>query len=370
MKIGILTQPLKYNYGGLLQNFALQYILRQAGHEVFTYSWSSQEPSSNRSTKLYLILKLKKAVRYLMKNNKRITTENFNEFKDKYIDCSNFCISSDDFREFTLAESVQAIIVGSDQCWRPKYNFPHLEDMFMQFAKDIHPLKRISYAASFGTDTWEFSEEQSARCSNLIKMFDVVTTREESGIYLCQKYLGVNAKHVLDPTLLLDRSIYAKVVSDLHTHSSPGTLYYYILNISQEKKAFIEVMGKETSLVPFCVARNGQTVNNFPGIIVPPSVQSWIKGFIDAKMVVVDSFHGMVFSIIFNKPFWVIGNQSRGMARFESLLNMFGLTERLVDPRSFNIKDVWAPIDWDMVNTKLTVLKSDSINTLLNSLNE
>ena len=79
-----------------------------------------------------------------------------------------------------------------------------------------------------------------------------------------------------------------------------------------------------------------------------PSVTSWLRGFMDAEMVVVDSFHGAVFSIIFNKPFWVIGNKKRGNARFESLLGMYGLENRMVE--SGQEIDRNATIDWNRVN--------------------
>ena len=70
----------------------------------------------------------------------------------------------------------------------------------------------------------------------------------------------------------------------------------------------------------------------------------------DAEMTIVDSFHGMVFSIIFNKPFWAIGNVSRGMSRFTSLLKMFHLEDRLLDADNLDDVDFSKPIDWTMVN--------------------
>lgn len=71
----------------------------------------------------------------------------------------------------------------------------------------------------------------------------------------------------------------------------------------------------------------------------------------DAKLVFTDSFHGCVFSIIFNKPFWVIGNKERGNARFDSLLKLFNLESRRVDINDIDNIDFTAPIDWNEVNT-------------------
>ncbi len=71
----------------------------------------------------------------------------------------------------------------------------------------------------------------------------------------------------------------------------------------------------------------------------------------DAKMVLTDSFHGCVFSIIFNKPFWVIGNKERGNARFDSLLKLFNLEDRRIDLNKINGIDITKEIDWEKVNT-------------------
>lgn len=87
----------------------------------------------------------------------------------------------------------------------------------------------------------------------------------------------------------------------------------------------------------------------------------------DAEFVVCDSFHGAVFSIIFNKKFVVLGNEKRGMARFYSLLKMYGLEERLITDWS-NFDIVTKSIDWDSVNRIREERKNFSMEFLLNSL--
>ena len=88
----------------------------------------------------------------------------------------------------------------------------------------------------------------------------------------------------------------------------------------------------------------------------------------DAEMTIVDSFHGMVFSIIFNKPFWAIGNVSRGMSRFTSLLKMFHLEDRLLDADNLDDVDFSKPIDWTMVNRILEEKRRECKFLLLNIL--
>ena len=88
----------------------------------------------------------------------------------------------------------------------------------------------------------------------------------------------------------------------------------------------------------------------------------------DAKMVFTDSFHGCVFSIIFNKPFWVIGNKERGNARFDSLLNLFGLESRRLDINSLENIELTAPIDWNKVNTIKREWQDKSLKFIVNNL--
>lgn len=100
---------------------------------------------------------------------------------------------------------------------------------------------------------------------------------------------------------------------------------------------------------------------------IKSSVETWLRGFYDAEFVITDSFHACVFSILFKKQFVVIGNRKRGMARFESLLNMFGLEDRLVSA-DVNVIDL-PIINYDLVYDKLNVLKKNSLSFLERALN-
>jgi len=111
---------------------------------------------------------------------------------------------------------------------------------------------------------------------------------------------------------------------------------------------------------------NGETMKNINQCVFPP-VTKWLRGFMDASFVVCDSFHGAVFSIIFNKPFLVIANQGRGMARFYSLLRMYGLEDRLVTD-DMDISLLEKPIDWIVVNRKREEMKDISLAFLRENL--
>lgn len=362
MKIGILTQPLLNNYGGLLQNYALQQVLKGMGHETETVDWELQSPIYRRMLswcKWYVYknigVKVEKPRYKLSRAEEAAIGQHTKSFIEKNISvCSQKARTSEEFVSIDDKIHYDAYVVGSDQVWRPSYNSNMMTAMFLDFVKR-KDTKRIAYAASFGTSEWEFTPSMTLSCAQLAKKFDLITVREKSGVNLCKRHLGVEATWVLDPTMLLGREDYERLVMAENEPVSKGSLFHYILDPSEEKEALIERVAANQGLDPFtimpkCQAENRTNwdVKNRIEDCIFPSVTSWLRGFMDAEMVVVDSFHGAVFSIIFNKPFWVIGNSERGNARFESLLDLFGLVDRMITPR--DVVDFKKPVDWDRVN--------------------
>lgn len=382
MKIGILTQPLNNNYGGLLQNYALQQVLIRAGYEVETLDQQSRRVGWLHA-KLYRIKlrllhivfphKYKKPHYVPTKTEMATIRRNTSRFIETCINRSSSIHSEDDFVFVAKSKQYDAYVVGSDQCWRPRYN-QFLSSMFLDF--DQRPnVKRIAYAASFGTDQWELTPEQTAIAAPLAQKFDLVTVREDSGVCLCKDYLNVNAFHVLDPTMLLAKENYIRLMEQEKEPKSTGNLFNYILDPDTKKSAFIQKVAEARGLKPFQVLPKCQTevrtkedVKKHIEDCVYPAVTAWLRAFIDAEMTIVDSFHGMVFSIIFNKPFWVIGNASRGMSRFTSLLKVFHLEDRLIGADNLDIVDINKSIDWKKVNKILETKRSECISLLLNEL--
>ena len=161
--------------------------------------------------------------------------------------------------------------------------------------------------------------------------------------------------HVLDPTMLLEQNDYVALVTKAEEDASEGDMFCYILDQNARVDRFIQHVVRSSMLSPFSVMAkeklNAQSARHIQDCVFP-SVTKWLRGFMDAKIVVTDSFHGCVFSIIFNKPFWVLGNSHRGQERFVSLLRDFGLEDRLVVGDQFKHIDVGQPIDWARVNRR------------------
>ena len=311
MRIGIITQPLFANYGGILQNWALQQILIKLGHDPITIDYLP-----TLTIKSFILSTIKSLIfwfipsrrrRFIKRKYKRKSL--FDGFIAQHIKKTEVCYQYS--MKYIEQYKLEALIVGSDQIWRPMYN-DCLFDMFLQFAEDFKG-KKIAYAASFGVDNWEFSEEQTKICSSLIKQFDAISVRESSGKSLCKNYLGIDALNVLDPTLLVSKDEYIKLCTDIPIVKE-RFLAAYVLDPSDEVN---KIIAEEAD-------KRGLTVRRYSADAKAElTVEEWISIFRDASFIVTDSFHGTVFSILFEKPFRCVANRDRGNARFEDLLEKY-----------------------------------------------
>lgn len=372
MRIGILTLPLHTNYGGILQAYALQTVLERMGHEVVVFDTPNKSflPSLWKFplslTKRIILKFLGKTKRVFIEHyhnkTRPVIAQNIQPFVDSHI-------HRKEIRSFNelKQEDYDALVVGSDQVWRIIY-FPNswlgqqIENAYLDFAKKWN-IKRIAYAASFGTDNWEYNEEQTVKCGKLLKTFDAVSSREANGVKLCKSKFGVDAQHVLDPTMLLNMEDYTSLFIKDNTPKSNGTLLNYVLDESEEINSLINKVATEKHLVPFSVNNPFEYDETKPlQQRIKPSVETWLRGFYDAEFVITDSFHACVFSIIFKKQFVVVGNAKRGLARFRSLLKLFDLENRMV---SLNV-DIYkiSDIDYDAVYKRFYLLKQKSYDFL------
>ncbi|MDF2476030.1 MAG: polysaccharide pyruvyl transferase [Sphingobacterium sp.] len=366
-KVAILTQPLGKNYGGIIQNFALQKVLKNEGYLPVTVRRDNYEKFSLRlflssvKNKTYNQLLGKKRKEFKRRELDLIYSK-MEDFIQKNINITERIFNTDGLSNHFHSQNYSAVIVGSDQTWRPKYS-PNILNYYLDFIKSNNLITKISYASSFGTDEWEYNDREKNECTELIKLFDAVSVREDSGMDLCLKHFGMKAQLVLDPTLLLERSEYLDVFKSLI--EKRAGLFTYVLDKSSIKNDFIEQVSQKLGLSIFSnqPKKSINDVSNFHSLddYIFPSVEDWLSSFHNAEFVITDSFHGTVFSIIFNKPFISIVNSERGASRFLSLLKLFSLEDRLVSSIDlFDFEKLNDPIDYEVINKKLEDLRNNS----------
>lgn len=364
MRIGILTLPIETGYGNIMQAFALKTALEQNGHKIIflrrlrkKYKYDVKR-IIRRIVKKYLfghrdtiILIDRKEI-----NEYPLITQNTRQFIDKYLaPFSPKYFTSKAFKEIEKI-GLDAIVVGSDQVWRPGC-MDKIEDYFLCGINSS--IKRYAYAASFGIDKWTYSKNQTKHCKAAIKKFNFVTVREQSGVNLCINNLEYSPTFVLDPTLLFDYNFYMSLVKE-HDIQKEHKICAFVLDRSDEKisllKRWCTGINKE-----FVFASNNTEDREAPiKERIAPSVESWLDTFYSSDCVFTDSFHGCAFSIIFRKPFYVYINKKRGADRFYSLLSLFGLQKCIInDDTDFNIIP---SIDWNNVETILSRMRVISNN--------
>lgn len=339
MKIGIVTLPLHANYGGILQVYALQTVLERMGHRVAlidrTLYWGA---GPVRRTLVYANRLLKMALGKKIDFFRERKADELRRIPRQYTDI--FIRKHIRRRSVVLYSQVRrrdydALVVGSDQVWRPLYFENTIGNAFLAFAEGWK-IGRIAYAASFGTDTWEYTPEETEECSRLAKSFDAVSVREESGIALCRKYLGVDAVQTLDPTLLLQKDDYDALIdtcpaearcsgspagtNDFRISAAPDVskapvIVCYILDRSPEKMAVARNLSESLGMEAVSINSRYEDHSAPAEERIQPPVEYWLRSIRDAGFVLTDSFHACVFSIIFRKPFADVVPQSVHLAR-------------------------------------------------------
>jgi hypothetical protein len=372
MKIGILTLPFNNNYGGYLQSYALLKVLKSQGHEVKLIMRRHNPPHRSFLFKLKFVVK--GAIRSLITGNLHpliYTSEEYFffigkqmwPFVKKYMnDQTAFVYNSDDLKRACKGK-FDVYLVGSDQVWRPIY-VPDVCNYFLDFTEEEN-VKRITYAASFGTSTPEFTPSAKEKCGRLFSNFDAVSVREISALDVIKSFGWVSKSKpvwVLDPTMLLCKDDYQELIKNFNQKSRWKYVFSYVLD---QSNVVSQIEYELSALLDVSIIHNESSSK----IISPkPSIEHWLWNIANADYVVTDSFHGMVFCILFNKPFLVYINKDRGAERFSSLLALLGLEQRIINNATeVNLKINFL-IDWDNVNRQLERLRKSSFSYLISSL--
>ena len=376
MKIGILTQPLHWNYGGIIQNWALQQVLKRMGHEPEMIFITGHDKPNVRLITLRCLSFAKCAIKkYLHRDDVYLHSPldlrynpNICYFyaDNRFVKCIRKTKALDynvDLARITNRRGYEAFVVGSDQVWREEYS-PRIQSYFLDFMPEDDKRKRIAYAASFGKESDYISPEKMPECRRLLGRFDAVSVREADGVDIVRRDFGRHqVEKVLDPTLLLSTPDYEALIAPDDRHSSPY-IASYILDPDDDKTTILTQLATDKNL-PVSEINIGIRPEGMP------TVSQWLANFADADFVVTDSFHGCVFSIIFGKPFIAIANAERGLGRFVSLLSEFGLMSRLVynlDDFSTKRQHLLEPLDYSPVHQRHDALRHHSLAWLKNAL--
>jgi hypothetical protein len=363
-KVGIITLPLKNNYGGIIQLIALYHFLeKQRFCPVWVDKRQCYSPIKRLVIKLlefnpfYKIYDPKEFAR------SRIFLKIIAPFLKTYLPERTSPI----YNQKQLIKNTSdfhAIIAGSDQIWRLEYIKDNYPTYFLDFVPEEK--KKIAYAASFGKDYWEGGKESIDRVKNLLNNFDLITVREDSGVNICNETFGIeNVHHVLDPSFLPDVSFYEEMIKN-QEFNEKTELFNYVLDPTEKSDELVKNIVQQQNLNVHKIYLKESNFTKNDSLIA-----KWLAHFYYADFVVTDSFHGMVFSIIFNKQFLVVGNQKRGLTRFSSLLKLLKLEDRLLleNENYNNLSDLFNNrINYETVNNVILESQRKSREYLIKNL--
>lgn len=268
---------------------------------------------------------------------------------------------------YALNDSYNTFLIASDQLWRYEYtaNLGHV--FFLDFV--AQGKRRVAYGTSIGTDRCKAPQEFRELASGLLSLFQGVSSRETNGVDILKCQYGIDAQFVLDPVFLADMDIWERCAADSKEQLPEGDyIFSYILDRNNDaEKVLSHVATKENAKimeVPDARAEAERTGD--VTALLPPD--AWIAGIKNCKCVVTDSYHGMCFAIIFNKPFIVIANRTRGYSRFVSVLDSLNLKQHLIEKYEDIHQMDLPPIDWDKINNRLEAMRNESKAWLLQAL--
>jgi hypothetical protein len=362
MKIGIMTFWWSDdNYGQLLQCYALQKYLRNAGHDAYLIRYDPRNdyvktPVWKKILKAFNPVKLARYIHYGIKKRTIYSTlgsvnkaREFDNFRETYIKHSEKIYYS--YNEL-VEESPEAdiYIVGSDQVWNfysiPLKNIqPQLKAYFLDFGKK--DIRRIAYAASFGKE--KLNDEFMREISPLLKKFEYVSVREKSGLDICRLCGIDNAEWVPDPTMLLSASHYRTLYSPINQPNDKKTycLLYMLNNECDFSIKLIYDWAKKINIEILYITGNLKH-DEYEKIYA--TIPEWLYMIDKAEYVITNSFHCSVFSLLFQKKFGVIpltGKFVEMNNRFASMFEIFDIGQRFMDI-SFSV--LATDIDWTRVN--------------------
>lgn len=362
LKIGIATFNWSDNFGALLQAYSLQEYLSSKGYDVKIINFSPL--TKGNYIKKYVSKSLKGLLNKIESN---IKAYKFEKFRKKYLHLTcNTITDRDSLINFN--HDFDLIIVGSDQVWNPKW-IGQIELGFeFYFLSHFNNITKVSYAASLGITEISIPKDKLDFIIDSLRSFSFLSCREASGVNIVRNiFRREDCVQVLDPTLLNDRAFYFDLCNGVTLKEKDYIFNYVLHDLDGEKMEYGKSLANLLRLnLVNCNGKSGLFKKDY----VMPDPVYWLALIKESNFVLTNSFHGLIFCLIFNKPFYVLlleGELESMNSRITEILNQFNLNDRVLSDFS-KLNSVPKSIDWDFVNQRIEYLKKNSFNFLSNFL--
>ena len=346
MNVGILTYHWEDNYGATLQAYATYKAVASLGHNP-----------------VFIDLRLPYSPGLIGRIVFGLKHKRFDDFRKRFFRHLTPVTYRDVDSLRRNPPALDVYLTGSDQTWNPLIAKDLLPAFFLTFGDT--DVRRVTYATSIGLNEWSGSPAISDdEIRTALDSFSHINLREDSAIEICRARFGHEARQVVDPVLLF--SDYPELVPD--RAESGEVVAYKLIDDSEFYRLALATAHHIGAPI-----RSIGSVRRPKGFRAgyPERVEKWVERIATARLVLTDSFHGTVFSLLYHRPFVVYVGDPARVTRIRSLLEQLGLTDRILSHHS-SVADMkrlaMTPIDWDHVDSTLASLRKDSFDSLSRSL--
>ena len=349
MKIGIITFHCAYNFGSNLQAYALQTLCNKIDNQVDIIDYRGRDFNQYRifrPLRPWTIPHNLSALPRLL-NRRR----SFRIFWDRYYSLTNATYHYYSERKLSsLTSRYDCFICGSDQIWNLDCTSGVVEPFFLSFAGDK---RRVAYAPSLAHTSFRPENFNKGQVARLLSKFDYLSVREEETVPLFQTLTEKPIEVVLDPTLLLNAEDYSEMASGKVLEGD--YIFMYLLRKCPELIESTVTMASATGMKVVYISEKNLDIPNSVNLFgVGP--EEFVSLIAHASLILTNSFHATVFSVLFHKPFRVFATDKSG-GRMRDLLGNIGLSSRCTD--AICAYDI-VPCDWDDVDSRLDSLREHS----------
>lgn len=355
-RICTITHHTVPNYGAVLQTYALQKAILNLGVESEVLNYDSERVKNTYPISIKEVKNIKQLVKYIAYPAEKKRKRKINEFVKKHVKVSDKVYKRN---ELYLSNDIYDLfITGSDQVWNLNIHKGDTSYM-LDFVNDSS--KKGSYAASFGYG--DIPEQFKEDTISLLKSFNYYNLRERQGQDILKKYLNKESNLVLDPTLLLTKEDYKPIIDKVHSIKK----YVLIYNITKSESLveFAKKLANEKGLEVIAINSGYKRVSNCKNIL-DAAPEEFLGYFMNAEYIVTSSFHGMAFSVIFNKEFFYELNKKgkNNNSRLENMAELFGVKNReIITGNEYN---TIGEIDYIKVNNIVKNERNKSLGILKN----
>lgn len=380
-KIGLCLAYSGQNYGMLLQAYATQQILEEKGYDTEIINYIADKKRKLRLDPGLLVVAWNRLVKRLKtapksepldlvhRQNKHDRIAASNTFRNNHL--HNIV----DYRGIDAlkkagSENYDAVLVGSDQQWLPLVAFSNFRTM--RFVPDHIP--KLTYSASFGVSKLPRYTRRAA--GQFLNRLDHISVREASGKEIVESVSRKQATLVLDPTYLLNAQQWAERMPIERPMEEPYVLCYFLGNNEESKKAARAYAVKKGLKLVTILSDESQSpidVSFADKVITGKGPDAFLNLIRHAEYVMTDSFHGIAFSIIHSRQFFVFyrnkpTDKNSRNTRIDNILNTFNILNRLVSNPADWLENEPAAIDYSALDDILDRRRNESMAYLDNAL--